>query len=97
MPLSIMTIEQRLNVVEQESEAPQEAFTSACPTTFPSATLQGSTSYLAAAYARAIGSIEYIRLSNTHCSVRGPSAALSVRKSVAVIQCQGKDAKEGPI
>ena len=53
MPLSTMTNEQRLNVVEQESEAPQTAFTSACPTTFPS-----STNYLAAAYARAVTSIE---------------------------------------
>ena len=58
MPLSTMTNEQRLNVVEKESEAPQKAFTSACPTTFPSTTLQGSTSYLAAAYARAVTSIK---------------------------------------
>jgi len=56
MPLSTMTTEQRLNVFDQELQ--QQAFTSACLTAFPSAILQGSTSYLAATYARAVSSIE---------------------------------------
>jgi len=47
-----------LNIIDQESEPQQQAFTSASDTAFPSTILHGSISYLAAASIRAVSSIE---------------------------------------